>query len=135
MERSSKHGPRLDDQMVAETESIVRSGREARAEEWREAEPSGEDQVSADQVLAGGVHGDPYPELGHDELEQRAELARHLRASVWPARRDALIGVARDENAPDDVLQLLRRLPEDREFENLQDLWHALGHPGEQHRF
>ena len=136
MERSSKHGPRMDDQLSAETEPIVRSGREPRVEEWRELEPAGEDQVVPDALLAGGVRGaDPYPEVGHDALEQRAELARHLRKSIWPAGRSVLEEVAREENAPEAVLRQLRSLPDGREFENLQDVWRALGHEGETERF
>ena len=39
MEReSSKHGPRLDEEMEEETETIVRSGQPSAAEEWRETE-------------------------------------------------------------------------------------------------
>lgn len=135
MERSSKHGFRLDDQLSAETESIVRSGREPHVEEFREMEPAGEDQAVPDAVLTGGLRADPYPEVGHDELEERAEIARHLRKSVWPANRTVLEEVAREENAPEAVLGQLRSLPDGREFENLQDVWRALGHEGETQRF
>ncbi|MDA8369118.1 MAG: hypothetical protein M0026_04540 [Nocardiopsaceae bacterium] len=40
MERgSSKHGPRVDDQMAGEIEGVVRSGHPTRAQEGREPEP------------------------------------------------------------------------------------------------
>ncbi|HLK43892.1 MAG TPA: hypothetical protein VKV34_11170 [Thermoleophilia bacterium] len=40
MDRStSKHGPRLDDEMKKEVEGQVRSGHPTRAEEWHDPEP------------------------------------------------------------------------------------------------
>ena len=136
MERSSKHGFRLDDHLSADSEPIVRSGREPRVEDFREMEPAGDDQIVPDTVIRGGLHGaDPYPEVGHEELAERSEIARHLRKSVWPANRQLLVAVAREENAPQPVLDQLERLPDGREFENVQDVWHALGHEGETHRF
>jgi len=36
---SSKHGPRLDEEMKKEVEGQVRSGRPTRAEEWHDPEP------------------------------------------------------------------------------------------------
>lgn len=36
---SSKHGPRLDDEMKKEVEGQVRSGRPTRAEQWHDPEP------------------------------------------------------------------------------------------------
>ncbi len=36
---SSKHSPRLDDEMEEEDQTILRSGQPPRTEEWRETEP------------------------------------------------------------------------------------------------
>ena len=36
---SSKHGPRLDEEMEEESQTILRSGQPSRTEEWRETEP------------------------------------------------------------------------------------------------
>ncbi len=126
MERSSKHGFRLDDAMSAETESLQRGAPvESRVEEWREAEPSGEDQPVADGVLNGARDAETAP--GHDEVELRSELAKRLRASAFPANRQTLEDVAREEQAPGPILDLLRRLPDGRTFANTADVWQALG--------
>jgi hypothetical protein len=126
MERSSKHGFRVDDAMAHETESLTRGAPiESRVEEWREAEPSGEDQPVADGILNGDAHG--ANGMGHDELELRSELAKRLRTSVFPANRQVLEDVATEENAPGHILDLLRRLPDGRTYENTADVWRALG--------
>lgn len=126
MERSSKHGFRVDDAMSSETESLERGAPiESRVEEWREAEPSGEDQPVPDSIINGDARGVDGP--GHDEVELRSELAKRLRASAFPANRQVLEGVAREEQAPGHILDLLRTLPDGRTFENTADVWRALG--------
>ena len=126
MERNSKHGPRVDDQLSNETESLTRGAPlESRVEEWREAEPSGEDQPVADNVLSGDAR--ETQGMSHEDVELRSELAKRLRASAFPANRQGLEEVAREEQAPGPILDLLRRLPDGRTFRNTQDIWAALG--------
>jgi hypothetical protein len=65
MEReSSKHSPRLDDEMEQETAAIRRTGQPARTEEWRETEPF--DPAHLDTELPEGeivrALGIPYEE-------------------------------------------------------------------------
>ena len=125
MERNSKHSFRVDDAMAGETDSLTRGAPlESRVEEWREAEPAGEDQPVPDRILNGDTAGTP---LGHDELELRSELAKRLRASVFPADRATLEQVAAEEQAPGPILDLIRRLPQGRMFDNTADVWQALG--------
>ena len=126
MERSNKHGFRVDDGMAAETESLTRGAPiESRVEEWREAEPSGEDQPVPDGILSGDARDTPG--LGHDEVELRSELAKRLRASAFPANRQTLEDIAAEERAPGPILDLLRRLPDGQTFRNTADIWQALG--------
>ena len=47
---SSKHSPRVDDQMAQEVRGTVQGTAGARAEEWKMAEPSGEDQPQVSVV-------------------------------------------------------------------------------------
>src|SRR3954447_15471680 len=79
MERiSSKHGPRQDDELAREVESLVRGAPvEARNEEFREKEGAadGEREPSARTVPPG--------ELGPDATAARTELSRFLRLSVF----------------------------------------------------
>jgi hypothetical protein len=69
------------------------------------------------------------------DIERRAALAEVLGKEVWPADRDTLVAKAQDAHASDAVLGQLRRLPEGRQFENVQDVAQALGLGTEQQRF
>lgn len=125
MERNSKHGFRVDDAMAAETDSLTRGAPiESRVEEWREAEPSGEDQPVADGILNGDT---TQTGVAHDEVELRSELAKRLRSSAFPANRQTLEDVAMEEQAPGPILDLIRRLPDGRTYENVADIWRTLG--------
>jgi hypothetical protein len=75
------------------------------------------------------------PGTDQGDIERRAALAEALGKEVWPADRDALVAKAQEGNAPDAVLSQLGRLPEGRQFENVQDVAQALGLGTEQQRF
>ena len=76
MESSDKHGPRKDEAMARETEALVRSGRTGRTEEWRDPEPSGEDQPEADRAPNATLTGAPGPERSHRVLASPAVVGR-----------------------------------------------------------
>ena len=125
---SSKHGPRLDEQMQRETRGIVQGGpSDARAEEWHEPEPSGEDQPEVSLVPHpdGGEMGGAPTGMTPQEREARSRLGRYLRRSAFPADRAALLGEAADNEAPEDILATLRRLPQGREFQTVAEAWAA----------
>jgi hypothetical protein len=79
----------------------------------------------------------PATPAGTDQgdIERRAALAEVLGKEVWPADRDTLIAKAQEATATDGVLAQLRRLPEGRTYENVQDVAEALGLGTEQKRF
>lgn len=137
-ERGDKHGPRLDDAMASETEAIDRGGHTGRAEEWHEPEPSGDDQPDVDLRPDGSLTGGTPPGMTNADVEGRAELARFLRPSAFPGKARKLLDVARSEQATDDVIGELSRLAEesgrDRTFQNVQEVWAALGHGIEERR-
>jgi hypothetical protein len=115
METSDKHGPRLAEDLNKDT----RAGHE----EFRELEP---DVHRLDLIEEqDGV-------IDELEAEQRAELARYIRPSLFPARPDALIAAAEEAFAPDEVLDRLRALP-DAVYFNVQGVWAALGGDVERH--
>jgi hypothetical protein len=107
---SSKHSPRLDEQMAGEVRGTVQGNVGGRAEEWHEAEPSGEDQPS--------VSLDPDP--GEDFSRFGSYLGR-----IFPADREALLDSARGFEAPDDVLDRLSTLPAGTTYQNAAEVWHA----------
>jgi hypothetical protein len=132
---SSKHGAREDDELKRETESIVRSARESRAEEWREAEPSGEDEPAVSPDPEGSLAGGAPPGMTPDDVRRRSELAGYLESAPFPAVREQLIETAIDRHAPDAIVDQVRRLPSGRTFDNVGEVWAALGGGSEAHRF
>ena len=75
------------------------------------------------------------PGTDQGDIERRAALAEALGKEVWPADRDQLVARAEEGDAPDAVLGQLRRLPDGRQFTNVQDVAQALGLGTEQQRF
>lgn len=128
MERGSdKHGPRMDESLKAETDAMMRAGRDTRIEEWNSPEPSGEDEPDADRSPDGTQTGGTPPGMDADDVQGRSELATFLGKEVWPADREQLIELAIDRNAPDRVVDLLRELPGGRTFANVNEVWITLG--------
>jgi hypothetical protein len=131
---SDKHSPRVDEQLDAEVSGMMTSGHDTHAEEWKSAEPSGEDQPEVDLSGDGDLHGGVPDGMTEADVEGRSRLAAYLGKSVWPATGEQLVEVARGREAPDAVLDQLASLPRGRVFENLQDAWSELGGGVEQHR-
>jgi hypothetical protein len=130
---SDKHSPRVDEELEHETLSLQQGAPvESRVEEHREQEGPGEDQPTADSRLTGGRA--TAGSLDLDDAETRADIARFLTPSAFPADREALLADAEANQAPAEVLERLRALPGGRSYENVQDVWGALGGTVE-HRF
>lgn len=129
--RSTKHNPRLDEELEHEVQGMLKAERATRAQEWREVEPvaEGEPDLTADPTgtLVGGV---PVG-MTEDAVVARAELARWLTREPFPGTREDLVEAARDHRAPDVVVAQLERLPEDQTFERIGDVTRALGYPTE----
>ena len=119
---SNKHSPRVDEALAHDVDSLTHgSPEESRAQEGRLQEDP--------EVGPGRRFDDSVPgmDLTTGEVEERAELSRHLSAAHFPARREELLAVAADDHAPEDVMQALDRLPADEAFETVQAVWQALG--------
>ena len=130
---SDKHGFRVDDALSAEVEGLVRAGHDSR-EDWNSPEPSGEDQPDVDLVPDGTLVGGVPDGMSAEDVSRRSELASVL-DRIWPATAQQIVQSAQGHDAPDALMTVLRGLPADRVYDNLQDLWSALsgGHV-EQHR-
>ncbi|MGN6330245.1 MAG: DUF2795 domain-containing protein [Motilibacteraceae bacterium] len=124
---SDKHSARVDDQLEHELEGMQRAGRSTHAEEWKDPEPSGEDQPDVDRVPDGTFVGGVPQGVTPEEVAARSDVARFLGLSAFPGDREALLAAAEANEAPDGVLADLRRLPAGEQFANLQDAWRALG--------
>ena len=130
MERGSdKHSPRIDDGLAHDTRPLTQGApMESRADEARQQEGAADDEPTTDALLTGDLHPEQSNDalLDHDEAEARSRIAAHLRPSIWPADREALVQCAQETNAPADVLDQLRRLP-DGTFSHTEAVWEAIG--------
>ncbi len=128
MERGSdKHTPRVDEEMGREG-AAMETGQphDSRAEEARRTEGPADDERDASP--AGPLTSEG---TGREGAVARADLARSLRPSTFPADREALVLTARDEEAPEPVIEALEGLPADRTFGDVEEVWKALGGPAE----
>jgi Protein of unknown function (DUF2795) len=129
---STHHSPRVDDELAHETESLTHGAPlESRVDEWRlkeapaDGEPLPDAQVThTDAPLRGS--------LSTNEVEQRSLLAISLRPGAFPATAHELREIAEKEHGDAVVLEWLMRLPDDRSFANVQEVWDALGGHHEQ---
>jgi hypothetical protein len=129
--RSTKHSPRVDEELEHDIQGMLKGERATRAEEWREAEPvaEGEPDLTADP--AGTLVGGTPVGMDADAVVARAELARWLDRADFPATGPDLVEAARDHRAPDAVAAELARLPEGETYERIGDVVRALGYPTE----
>ena len=127
MERGSdKHSPRVDEEMKEEARSFTQGAPvESRAQESREKESGADDQPSPDEVIS--TNGETPPRsLSHEERELRHDLARFLDGSIFPARREEIIANATEHQAPPDIVDRFKGLPE-RTYEGFPEVWAAVG--------
>jgi hypothetical protein len=132
---SDKVSPRADDELKHQTEGLVRSGHTTHAEEWKDPEPVGEDQPDADLAPDGTLHGGTPAGMSGDDVEGRAELAGYIGKDVYPLVREQVLERVIEGQAPDRVIDLVRRLPSGREFHNINDVWISLGGHVEANRY
>ncbi len=129
--RSTKHNPRVDEQLEHEIQGMLKAERATRSEEWREVEPVAEGDPDIDADPAGTLVGGTPVGMGPDAVVARAELARWLVRADFPDDGPGLVEAARDHRAPDAVVAELERLPEGETFERIGDVVRALGYPTE----
>ncbi|MCN0153962.1 DUF2795 domain-containing protein [Salinispora arenicola] len=138
MERgSSKHGPRLDEEMESEVSGLVQGPGAAgsRVDESRQPEPAGEDQPEPKTVTAGALRSGNPQGMSSDDVEARSRLGRFITMSALPGDRATLVANARDNDAPADVIAELERLPSDTRYQTVSEIWAALGHRNETTRW
>jgi hypothetical protein len=99
--------------MASEVRGTVQGTAGGRAEEWNMAEPSGEDQPET--TLS--------PEGSENDLSR---FGRYIGLSALPGDREALLKSAQDLGAPDDIVEMLGRLPADTTYQNVAEAWRAV---------
>ncbi|MEU6572466.1 DUF2795 domain-containing protein [Streptomyces sp. NPDC046805] len=110
-----------DDVMKHEFQGLLRSGHPTRAEAWRDPEPPADDDP---EIWRGPV----VPASGsRTSLETaRLELAQFLGREAFPASAGELAGALRRGNAPDELVQAVRRLRGSERYDNMEMLAEAL---------
>ncbi|RBY81900.1 DUF2795 domain-containing protein [Blastococcus sp. TF02A-26] len=129
--RSTKHNPRLDQELEHEIQGMLKAEHATRSHEWRETEPVAEGEPDLTTDPAGTLVGGVPVGMTEDAVVARAELARWLDRADFPADGPALVEAALDHRATDAVVDELRRLPEGQTFERIGDVVRALGYPTE----
>ncbi|MGV9762557.1 DUF2795 domain-containing protein [Micromonospora tulbaghiae] len=138
MERgSSKHSPRVDDQMSSEVSGLVQGAGTggSRAEEFRVPEPAGEDQPEATTAPAGELRSGTPQGMSSEDVEARSRLGRFITMTALPGDREALLANARENEAPTDIVAALESLPEGTRYQTISEVWAALGHRNETTRW
>ncbi len=130
-ERSTKHSPRVDEELEHEMQGMLKAERATRSEEWREVEPEAEGDPNIDADPAGTLDGGTPVGMAADAVVARAELARWLDRADFPSTGPALVEAARDHRAPDAVVAELEKLPDGDNYERIGDVVRALGYPTE----
>jgi len=120
MQTSGKHGPAVDDAMKdPRVEESFGYRHDGRPEEDDRGAP-GPAGVARPDVDRGPGAPDPRT------VETRADLARFVRPSSLPGRRDEILAAAVEDDAPEWVRRSLAILPEDRTFATFEEIWEAL---------
>jgi hypothetical protein len=125
--RSDKVNRLEDEQLKHEAEPLVRGAAIAR-DDWRDQEAPGDDEPLADQSRRPDLDQESGSSLTQRDVQERSEIARFIEPHVFPAHRDDLIDSAHAQGATVSVLSCLDALPGDRQYDNGQDVWMALGH-------
>ncbi|MEU4371226.1 DUF2795 domain-containing protein [Micromonospora chersina] len=138
MERaSSKHSPRLDEQMSSEVNGLIQGPGTggSRVEEHRVPEPAGEDQPEVTTAPAGELRTGAPQGMSSEDVEARSRLGRFITMSALPGDRETLVANARENEAPDDIVAALQSLPEGTRYQTVSEVWAALGHKNETTRW
>ncbi len=138
MERvSSKHSPRVDDNLSQEVSGLVQGpgAGGSRVEESRQPEPAGEDQPEPKTVTAGASRGGNPQGMSMDDVEARSRLGRFITMTALPGDRETLVANARENQAPADIVAALESLPDGTRYQTVSEVWAALGHKNETTRW
>ncbi|WP_433887911.1 DUF2795 domain-containing protein [Streptomyces sp. CA-111067] len=123
---SNKAGFARDDELKRETRAELAANGAVPVQESPAPEPLGEDQPVAEWSRPA-VQGSAPAGMTPGDVFVRAELARHLERSIFPARRDTVLDTLRRHQAPDGLLDRAAALPSDVEYPNVQAVVKGLG--------
>jgi len=127
MERGSTQHNRILDENLAKEDARY-------ADQEFDAEPSGEPDADVRWEDGSARTGGAPAGMTYEEVEQRSRLGRFIPPHVLPGGRDDLIVGASEQQAPDDIIALLKSLPAADRYATVSEVWQALGHANEDPR-
>ncbi|GGR36391.1 DUF2795 domain-containing protein [Streptomyces cinereoruber] len=107
---SNAAGPRRDEEMKHELQGYLASGQSTHAEDFHDPEPPADDDPAA-----AGASG-----------SLQAEIARHTQRSAFPTDARSLLTALEEEHAPGELVDAVRRLPQDGRYETPAEVARAL---------
>ncbi|MFJ9412195.1 DUF2795 domain-containing protein [Streptomyces sp. NPDC101393] len=110
------------------------AARGLRTQEEQELPPAGEDQPVAARAPDASFRGGTPRGMTEEDVGVRSELAQHLGRSLYPAYRGAVVATLRRNHAPDRLVALAEKLPEDERYGNVQSIAESPGIGTEDHR-
>jgi hypothetical protein len=125
---SSKHAPRVDDQLQHETAAITHGAPDEGRSEARRQEAPGDGERDLD-LHRDDLRNDFAPDTR--DLDRRADIAAALRPSDFPGTGAELAQRAGEGRLPEAVVDQLRSLPDGRIYQAVGELWDDLSGTGE----
>ena len=130
MERGSvQHGARLDDDLAAGVDEILRGGSGVERDDQAPELPVAE-ELTADgvDVGVGPIEGpEPAGSVSAQAARERSDLAGYLLAARFPAEGAAIVEAARLGGAPEEIVVLLGTLAPRATFATVGEVWRAVG--------
>ncbi|ADG89267.1 hypothetical protein TBS_36350 [Thermobispora bispora] len=125
---SAKHGRIRDESHKRETLGLVRGAGTSRAQDWRDPEEPAEweDALEPHRYPPGHEPG-TSPGITPADVERRSTLAKWLSDTGFPADKERILAHAERRNAPDGVVDAVRRLPDEVEFHTVGEIAETLG--------
>jgi hypothetical protein len=92
----------------------------------------GQPPLAVPPTLGNDPHAGSAPTgMTSAEREARSRMGRYLRRSVFPADQRQLLAEAEENGAPDEIVEALRRVPQERTYGTVAEVWAALMHTSE----
>lgn len=125
MPSNDKNSPRIDEQLDHDTQSLTHGAPvDSRAREDLQREPTLESEWADPSARPDLENRAGVPD--QMEIDLRSAVAASIAGAEFPAARSELVEQAAENSATDDIIEMLRDLPEGEEFQTTQEVWDAI---------
>jgi hypothetical protein len=116
-------GGRVDQRLATGPSPGAGNERSSKEKDQMSDRPREQGSPSPDHTTEDGTAAG----MDQQDVTGRAELARWLQPHIFPATPVNLMQSATETGAPGHIIGMLARLPQEETFQNMQDVWRALG--------